>query len=139
MPEPETVPAVPGDDLRGLIDRELSRLPAKYRVPVILCDLEGLGHKEAALRLGWPVGTVSGRLSRARAMLARRLTRRGMAFPAGMLAVALGEEAASAAVPAPLIHRTIEAAIPFAAGQAMAAGSRSPARSRPSPTGSWEA
>ena len=122
MPEPATVPDVPADDLRGLIDRELSRLPAKYRVPVVLCDLEGLGHKEAALRLGWPVGTVSGRLSRARAMLAARLARRGLALPAGMLAVALGPEAASAAVPAPLIHRTIEAAIPFATGQAMAAG-----------------
>ena len=89
----------------GLIDRELSRLPDKYRAPVVLCDLEGLGHKEAAIRLGWPVGTVSGRLSRARAILAGRLTRRGVALPAGMLAIALGEAAASAAVPAALIKR----------------------------------
>ena len=122
MPEPATVPSAPADDLRGLIDRELSRLPDKYRAPVILCDLEGLGHKEAAVRLGWPVGTVSGRLSRARAILARRLTRRGLALPGGMLAVALGEEAASAAVPASLIHRTIQAALPFALGQSTAAG-----------------
>ena len=122
MPEPSSVPSAPVDDLRGLIDRELSRLPDKYRAPVILCELEGLGHKEAALRLGWPVGTVSGRLSRARAILARRLTRRGLALPGGMLAVALGEEAASAAVPASLIHRTIQAALPFALGQSTAAG-----------------
>jgi RNA polymerase sigma factor (sigma-70 family) len=39
MPEPATVPSAPVDDLRGLIDRELSRLPDKYRAPVILCDL----------------------------------------------------------------------------------------------------
>ncbi len=122
MPEPAMRQESPGDDLRGLIDRELSRLPAKYRVAVILCDLEGVGYKEAAVRLGWPVGTVSGRLSRARALLARRLTRRGLAFPAGMLAIVMGEEAVSASVPAPLIHRTIEAAIAFAAGQAVAAG-----------------
>ncbi len=122
MPEPETVPEVPGDDLSALIDRELSRLPAKYRAPVILCDLEGLGHREAADKLGWPVGTVSGRLSRARAMLAKRLTRRGVVLSGGSLAVALGGEASAASLPAALIHRTIEAAIPFAAGQAMAAG-----------------
>jgi RNA polymerase sigma-70 factor (ECF subfamily) len=122
MPQPEIIPTVPRDDLSDLIDRELCRLPAKYRVPVILCDLQGLGHREAAVRLGWPVGTVSGRLSRARAMLARRLTRRGLALPAGTLAAGLWPEAASADVPALLIKRTIEAAIPFAAGPAMAAG-----------------
>jgi RNA polymerase sigma factor (sigma-70 family) len=122
MPEPQTGPQQRGDDLRGLIDRELNRLPAKYRAPVILCDLEGLGHKEAALRLGWPIGTVSGRLSRARAMLARRLTGRGLALPAGLLAVGLGEAAASAAVPPPLTHRTIQAALPFALGQSTTLG-----------------
>jgi RNA polymerase sigma-70 factor (ECF subfamily) len=122
MPEPETIPSVSPDDLSALIDRELGRLPAKYRAPVILCDLEGLGHREAAVQLGLPVGTVSGRLSRARTMLARRLTRRGVALPAGTLALALGPDPATAGVPALLIRRTIEAAIPFAAAPAMASG-----------------
>jgi RNA polymerase sigma factor (sigma-70 family) len=123
MPEPETESiAALGDDLSGLIDQELSRLPAKYRAPVVLCELEGLGHREAADKLGWPVGTVSGRLSRARAMLAKRLTRQGLAFSAGSLAVAIGREASAASLPAALVQRTIEAAIPFAAGQAIATG-----------------
>jgi RNA polymerase sigma-70 factor (ECF subfamily) len=122
MPEPETVPAIPGDDLSTVIDRELSRLPAKYRAPVILCDLEGLGHREAADKLGWPIGTVSGRLSRARAMLAKRLTRQDLAFSAGTLAAALGRDASAAVMPPALITRTIAAAIPFAAGQTAAAG-----------------
>src|SRR5689334_17394802 len=52
MPEPAAIPSTP-DDLSALIDRELGRLPAKYRAPVILCDLEGLGHREAAIKLGW--------------------------------------------------------------------------------------
>ena len=90
MPEPQTLPALPTDDLSAWLDGELSRLPARYRLPVILCELEGLGHREAALRLGWPVGTVSGRLSRARAILAGRLTRRDRVIPAGALAVAFG-------------------------------------------------
>ena len=122
MPDLETRPAETGDDLAGCLDRELRRLPEEYRLPIILCELEGLGHREAALKLGWPVGTVSGRLSRARAMLAVRLTRRGLALPVGALAMAPRPGSASAGVPAFLFRRTIETAIPSAAGPVMAAG-----------------
>ncbi len=44
---------------------EIARLPEKYRIPIVLCYFEGLTHEQAAGRLGWPVGTVKTRLSRA--------------------------------------------------------------------------
>jgi RNA polymerase sigma factor (sigma-70 family) len=65
---------------------EIERLPEKYRVPIVLCYLEGLTHEQAASRLRWPVGTVKIRLSRARERLRSRLERPGrpalLALPA---------------------------------------------------------
>src|SRR5262249_8370875 len=49
------------EDLLPLLDQELSQLPDKYRVPVVLCDLEGHTRREAARRLKVPEGTLSGR------------------------------------------------------------------------------
>ena len=76
-------------DLARVIDEELARLPSKYRAPVVLCYLEGLTHEEAARQLGWPLGSVKGRLSRARDLLKGRLSRRGLA-PGGLVALARG-------------------------------------------------
>ena len=72
----------PPDELREVVDRELSALPDAYRAAVVLCDLEGMSRRDAAARLGWPEGTLSGRLARARSLLASRLSRRGLALPA---------------------------------------------------------
>lgn len=122
MPEPMAVPDDQRHDLAESLDRELSRLPVKYRIPVVLCDLEGRTHREAASQLGWPVGTVSSRLSRARAMLARRLSRSSMTLSGGSLAVLLAQESASASMPTRLIGSTARAASLYAAGGAATAG-----------------
>jgi RNA polymerase sigma factor (sigma-70 family) len=56
---------------------EIARLPEKYRIPIVLCYLEGLTHDQAAQKLSWPVGTLKTRLARARDQLRRRLEARG--------------------------------------------------------------
>ena len=115
VPEPEAGRTEERDELRDVLDLELSRLPDKYRTPVLLCDLEEKTHQEAADQLGWPVGTVSGRLSRGRAMLAKRLARRGVSASVGGLAVAVARSA-GAGVPPSLAAATADAAAAFAAG-----------------------
>ncbi len=69
-------------DTSQLIHAELASLPDRYRLPLLLCDLEGLTHTEAAKRLGWPVGSVSGRLVRGREQLKAKLLRHGIASAA---------------------------------------------------------
>jgi RNA polymerase sigma factor (sigma-70 family) len=68
-----------------LLREEVSRLPDRYRLPLVLCYLEGKSNQEAATQLRCPVGTIKGRLSRARQTLRERLTRRGFGFEAAWL------------------------------------------------------
>jgi RNA polymerase sigma factor (sigma-70 family) len=82
--EPTTLPVHPFADTTAIVHAELEKLPDRYRLPLLLCDLEGLSRKEASAQLGWREGTLSGRLNRARKLLADRLTVRGIA--AGVLA-----------------------------------------------------
>lgn len=65
--------------LAGVLDEELERLPERFRLPLILCEVHELTITRAAVELNWPVGTVASRLSRGRARLAARLSRRGVA------------------------------------------------------------
>ena len=96
------------NELLPVLHDEVHRLPEKYRIPVILSYLEGKSNEEVAALLQWPVGTVKGRLSRARDLLRSRLTRRGMTLSAAFLLTALADGAVFAeVVPPELVKRTM--------------------------------
>jgi cobalt-zinc-cadmium efflux system membrane fusion protein len=105
-------------DVGPVLDEEINRLPRKYRVPVVLCYLEGKSTEEAARQLGCPRGTVCSRLSWARQRLRDRLTRRGLGLtPAGLAALLLPGAAQASASPSPLVGATVKAAVLFASSQ----------------------
>jgi RNA polymerase sigma factor (sigma-70 family) len=112
---PQTELASP-DELIPRLDEALARLPEKYRVPVVLCDLEGMSRPDAARKLGWPVGTVNWRLAKARAMLAKRLSRQGVSLSVGAVAAAFSGERASASLPPALVAETVKAGTSIASG-----------------------
>jgi len=113
------------EEVRAVLDKEVNLLPAKYRLPFIFCYFEGKTNEQAAQLLGCALGTVQSRLARARARLRGRLTRRGLAIPAGLVALVLAEQAAWAEVPAFLVEATLQSATAFSAGQAGAASATS--------------
>jgi RND family efflux transporter MFP subunit len=87
---------------RSALDQEISRLPARFQIPVVLCYLEGKSVSETALLLGWPRGTVASRLARARQRLRTRLARRGLDFTADLPATSQdrdGSPPSSVAIP----------------------------------------
>jgi len=122
MPDPAAADPDAWSDLQPLLEQELSLLPDRYRAVIVLCDLERKTRKEAARQLGVPEGTVAGQLARARAMLAKRLSRHGLSLSGGALAALLSQNASAAGVPAQVLSTTIKAATLFAAGDAAAAG-----------------
>jgi RNA polymerase sigma factor (sigma-70 family) len=74
--EPERAAAWKELGLR--LHAEVDRLPQSYRALVVHCYLEGQTNQEVARRLDCPVGTIKGRLFRAREMLRRRLSGSGL-------------------------------------------------------------
>ncbi len=121
MPHPETATA-PGtwSDIAPILDSELARLPDRLRFPVVLCDLEGRTHRDAARHLGIPPATLATRLTTARQTLARRLSARGVTLPAGALAALLTANAASATVPANLGESVLHAGMTAITGGGLA-------------------
>jgi hypothetical protein len=107
-------PPQEGRDWETLLDEEINRLPEKYRLPIILCDLEGRSRKEVERELQVPAGTLSSRLAMAKRILADRLTRRGVVLAGGALWAA---PQATAAVPAALVAATAHKAVLVAAGE----------------------
>jgi RNA polymerase sigma factor (sigma-70 family) len=94
------------DETAVVIQEELARLPERLRAPLVLCYLQGMTHELAAGQLGCPVGTVRSRLSRGRARLLRRITRRGLTLSAVALVSAL-ESNARAATLSPIVRITL--------------------------------
>jgi hypothetical protein len=117
MTPPRTDPAPADTDLRAVLDDELAWLPARYREVLVLSDLEGKERRRVAHELGIPEGTAASRLTRARRLLAARLSRRGWG-PAGGLAGVAGPALLSAGTE----EAVARAAVGFAAGVTGAAG-----------------
>jgi RNA polymerase sigma factor (sigma-70 family) len=129
LPRSATDPAaeVMWRELGAVLDEELARLPEKVRAPLVLCYLEGKTQEAAARQLGWAVSTLHRRLERGRDLLRVRLERRGVLLSTGLLATALSQSAASAAVSVTLVDSTIEAALAFGMGEVLAATATAPA------------
>jgi RNA polymerase sigma factor (sigma-70 family) len=106
------------NDLKPLLDKELSLLPESHRAAIVLCDLEAKSIKEAARELGCPEGTVASRLSRARTMLAKRLSRHGLPVSAVALAAILLSKAMAASELTVVTNSTVNAMTSLVAGQA---------------------
>jgi RNA polymerase sigma factor (sigma-70 family) len=112
----EVLSGVSWDDIGAALHEEIGRLPARHRVPLVLCYLEGLTALQVAEQLGWPPGTVRSRLARGRERLRSRLIRRGLALSSAAIVAILTADSALAAVPIRLADATTRAALLVAAG-----------------------
>lgn len=122
VPSPENGPQEQCQELWPILDRELSRLADKYRLPIVLCDLEGRSRKDVARQLAIPEGTLSSRLAMGRKKLAARLARYGFAVTAASLGTLLTEKTATASLSLSLMSATTKAALLVAAGSTAVAG-----------------
>jgi RNA polymerase sigma factor (sigma-70 family) len=112
---PDPLTQLTARELLSTLDEEIENLPEAYRLPILLCCLEGKTQEEAARQLGWTAGSVKGRLERGRARLHGRLVRRGLSLSTALAALTLPDDVA--ALPAERLLATVQAAGALAAGQ----------------------
>jgi len=120
MSTPPSAPALDSRELVSVLEEEIARLPEKYRVPFVLCYLQGKTNEQAAQDLGCPKGTVLSRLARGRERLRLRLTQRGITLSATLFASVLITNSAAAGVPPGLVGATIKAALLAGVGKSTA-------------------
>lgn len=117
-PQPALADEAAWKECSRILDAQLAQLPEKWRLPLLLCYLQGRTQDEAALQLGWSKRTVRRRLEEARAALGKRLAQSGVVWSA----VLLTDAVAPAALPAKLVSSTVQAAACLAAGNAVPMG-----------------
>lgn len=105
------------DAMLELLDEELNRLPPRYRDVLVMCDLQGCSHRDAARSLGVPVSTVTTRVNRGRQKLRESLLRRLPVVTMPLLTATLVEASERVEVPAALVHKTARSAIFLLAGE----------------------
>ncbi len=108
-PHPDPLAELTAREALRTLDEEVRRLPEAYRLPVVLCCLEGLSQEEAARQLGWAPGSLKGRLERGRKRLHDRLARRGLCLAAGLALAEVGRVSAAGPAAA-LTAATVKAA-----------------------------
>lgn len=70
--------ALQNKELREALDQAIDKLPKKYRMPLVLRDMEGLSAKEVGTIMGVSERAVKSRLHRARLFVRRELSARGI-------------------------------------------------------------
>ena len=123
-PNPDPLAEVSAREALLILDDEVQRLPEQYRLPVILCCLEGMSQEEAAQRLGWSAGSVKGRLERGRKRLQERLTRRGLTLTTLLAVMTLSRHEAAAGAGRILVGGTVRAVMAFTKGEPAQIGVR---------------
>jgi len=104
------------NESHAILDDELQRLPENYRLPLVLCYLEGLTRDEAAAQLGWTANKLRGNLERGRDRLRSQLLRRGVTLSAAASATLLTDTILAASIPPLLTVATLHAAARLATG-----------------------
>jgi RNA polymerase sigma factor (sigma-70 family) len=125
-PRPDPLAVLTARDLLRVLEEEVQRLPGVYRMPVVLCCLEGLSQEEAARRLEWTAGSLKGRLERGRAKLHARLARRGLMLAATLAAAEVLHGVARAQFSPALAGSVARAAVEFTASRGAQPGGVSP-------------